>query len=154
MAFNSIAEKIIRGKTPRSPRVLVEDCIVICVSMPGICERFGIVKTATMLREMVFRHWFQCPLCKARCFKLYLPPGVKVFGCRKCHRLTYASSLKRNPDGSPRKAKPKPLVPAQEESATNSLWMVSENTKWLPRPDPPAIPPELAKWLPRPPRAG
>lgn len=44
------------------------------------------------------RWWFTCPLivngvaCNRRAGKLYLPPGAKYFGCRKCHGLTYRSS--------------------------------------------------------------
>ena len=44
------------------------------------------------------RWWFACPLivdggeCKRRVGKLYLPPGARRFGCRKCHDLTYRSS--------------------------------------------------------------
>lgn len=44
------------------------------------------------------RHWFTCPLsvngkaCARRAGKLYLPPGARYFGCRKCHELTYRSS--------------------------------------------------------------
>jgi hypothetical protein len=44
------------------------------------------------------RWWFICPLivgghaCNRRAGKLYLPPGAKYFGCRKCHDLTYRSS--------------------------------------------------------------
>ena len=44
------------------------------------------------------RWWFVCPLivggitCNRRVSKLYLPPGAKYFGCRKCHELTYRSS--------------------------------------------------------------
>jgi hypothetical protein len=44
------------------------------------------------------RWWFVCPLivrgiaCNQRAGKLYLPPGAKYFGCRKCHDLTYRSS--------------------------------------------------------------
>lgn len=44
------------------------------------------------------RPWFICPLvvrevpCGRRCTKLYLPPGARYFGCRRCHDLTYASS--------------------------------------------------------------
>ena len=44
------------------------------------------------------RFWFVCPLvvrgiaCNRRSGKLYLPPGAKYFGCRKCHDLTYRSS--------------------------------------------------------------
>lgn len=43
------------------------------------------------------RCWFTCPLivdgvaCNRRAGKLYLPPGARYFGCRKCHRLTYRS---------------------------------------------------------------
>src|SRR5262249_52455844 len=43
------------------------------------------------------RWWFTCPLivrgvaCIRRVGKLYLPPGVRYFGCRKCHDLTYRS---------------------------------------------------------------
>lgn len=43
------------------------------------------------------RWWFRCPLisrgiaCKRRAAKLYLPPGAKYFGCRRCHELTYQS---------------------------------------------------------------
>ncbi len=41
--------------------------------------------------------WFRCPLvvrgvpCRGRCRKLYLPPGARYFGCRRCWRLTYTS---------------------------------------------------------------
>ena len=44
------------------------------------------------------RWWFICPLivngvvCNRRVGKLYLPPGARYFGCRKCHDLTYRSS--------------------------------------------------------------
>jgi hypothetical protein len=43
------------------------------------------------------RWWFICLLivrgiaCNRRAGKLYLPPGAKYFGCRKCHDLTYRS---------------------------------------------------------------
>ena len=39
--------------------------------------------------------------------KLYLPPGARYFGCRRCHELTYrscqehdgrVSALRRNPE--------------------------------------------------------
>jgi hypothetical protein len=44
------------------------------------------------------RWWFTCPLsvngvpCGRRAGKLYLPPGGRYFGCRRCHRLTYRSA--------------------------------------------------------------
>lgn len=43
------------------------------------------------------RWWFTCPLisgrspCQSRVGTLYLPPGERYFGCRKCHNLTYES---------------------------------------------------------------
>ena len=43
------------------------------------------------------RWWFRCPLavnktpCGRRAGKLYLPPGGRYFGCRRCHNLTYTS---------------------------------------------------------------
>ena len=43
------------------------------------------------------RRWFVCPLvkdgihCGRRVGKLYLPPGGKYFGCRRCYNLTYRS---------------------------------------------------------------
>jgi hypothetical protein len=43
------------------------------------------------------RWWFTCPLvvsgrsCGRRVGKLYLPPGARYFGCRRCHGLTYTS---------------------------------------------------------------
>jgi len=37
-----------------------------------------------------YRWWFLC-LCGDRVGKLYLPPGVKYFGCRSCYSLTYES---------------------------------------------------------------
>ncbi len=58
------------------------------------------------------RWWGICPLlvdgqaCNRRVGKLYLPPGGRYFGCRRCYRLTYRSvqehdkrvdALRRNP---------------------------------------------------------
>lgn len=43
------------------------------------------------------RWWFTCPLlvsgrpCRRRAGKLFLPPGGRRFGCRRCYDLTYAS---------------------------------------------------------------
>jgi hypothetical protein len=59
------------------------------------------------------RWWGRCPLvvegrpCCRRVRKLYLPPGGRYFGCRRCYRLTYKSAqehdkrvdfLRRHPD--------------------------------------------------------
>jgi hypothetical protein len=43
------------------------------------------------------RWWFTCPLlrlrksCNHRVSKLYLPPGGRYYGCRRCYDLTYQS---------------------------------------------------------------
>ena len=43
------------------------------------------------------RLWFTCPLvrpsgpCNRRAAKLYLPPGGRYFGCRRCYHLSYES---------------------------------------------------------------
>lgn len=48
------------------------------------------------------RWWFVCPLvinnrpCKNRVRKLYIPPGCRYFGCRRCYRLTYRSAQERD----------------------------------------------------------
>lgn len=53
--------------------------------------------TATRPRFGGSRWWFICPIvvngrpCSRRVGKLYLPPGGRYFGCRRCYRLTYAS---------------------------------------------------------------
>jgi hypothetical protein len=45
------------------------------------------------------RWWFLCPACRRgeapcrrRVAKLYLPPGSRIFACRRCHDLAYTSS--------------------------------------------------------------
>lgn len=49
------------------------------------------------------RWWFVCPLvqkegtpCSRKVYKLYLPPGVRYFGCRFCHNLTYYGRQNHN----------------------------------------------------------
>jgi hypothetical protein len=37
------------------------------------------------------RWWFQCPLCRRRVQKLFLPPRASQFGCRECHKLSYTT---------------------------------------------------------------
>jgi hypothetical protein len=47
------------------------------------------------------RWWFLCPTnrnggppCPRRVGKLYLPPGGRIFACRRCYNLAYESSRK------------------------------------------------------------
>jgi hypothetical protein len=53
--------------------------------------------TTTPLPWGGLRWWFTCPLtvngrhCGRRVGKLYLPPGGRYFGCRRCYDLTYTS---------------------------------------------------------------
>jgi hypothetical protein len=69
--------------------------------------------TTTFPRFGGLRWWFVCPLivggrpCERRVGKLYLPPGARYFGCRRCHKLTYTScqehdkrvdAFRRNPE--------------------------------------------------------
>jgi len=42
------------------------------------------------------RWWFECPACGRRCFKMYLPPGARIFACRGCYDLTYRSAQEAN----------------------------------------------------------
>jgi len=58
--------------------------------------------TATSCRFGGQRYWFLCPVvqqgirCSQRVRKLYLPSGGGMFGCRKCHNLTYMSCRTHN----------------------------------------------------------
>ena len=59
---------------------------------------YAVRLTTTRPRFGGLRWWFVCPLtvdgvaCTRRVGKLYLPPGARYYGCRRCHRLTYRSS--------------------------------------------------------------
>ena len=43
-----------------------------------------------------FRHWFKCPSCGRRSYKLYRPDPSTGFACRACHNLTYRSAQKHD----------------------------------------------------------
>ena len=43
-----------------------------------------------------FRHWFKCPSCGRRSYKLYRPNSSSGFACRACHDLTYKSVQKHD----------------------------------------------------------
>jgi len=59
--------------------------------------RLNVLLEATPTNFDGQRWWFTCPMvvegipCEGRVGKIYLPPGAKYFGCRKCHNLTYRS---------------------------------------------------------------
>ncbi len=54
---------------------------------------YQVTFTSTPLPWGGNRNWFICPLigCHNRVRILYLPPGGRYFGCRKCYDLTYQS---------------------------------------------------------------
>jgi len=60
-------------------------------------EQYLVEVTSTQCRFGGRRFWLRCPLqhngvpCRRRVLQLYLPPGGQLFGCRKCHGLTYSS---------------------------------------------------------------
>jgi hypothetical protein len=61
------------------------------------CVEEPVPLTTTALPWGGYRWWFTCPLvvsgryCVRRVGKLYLPPGARYFGCRRCYDLTYTS---------------------------------------------------------------
>lgn len=63
----------------------------------GVAPSLSISLTRTHTR-WGDRWWFRCPLvrdgalCGRRCGKLYLPPDATMFGCRRCHGLTYRTA--------------------------------------------------------------
>lgn len=78
---------------------VVEDCFVLTATQGNlaVCHRLGIQVTATMPKPFEsFRHWFKCPSCGRRPFKLYKPKESERFACRNCHNLTYTSTQRHN----------------------------------------------------------
>ncbi len=63
----------------------------------GEAMDYQVYLTTTPLPWGGLRWWFICPLtlngcsCGRRVGKLYLPPGGRYFGCRRCYDLTYRS---------------------------------------------------------------
>jgi len=47
--------------------------------------------TATLPHYGGRRWWFECPACRRRARKLYLPAGAHRFACRSCCGLSYRS---------------------------------------------------------------
>ena len=62
-----------------------------------VCRHLGINTCATMPKPFEsFRHWFKCPSCGMRSYKLYRPNPSSGFACRACHNLTYRSAQKHD----------------------------------------------------------
>src|SRR5215472_4662672 len=88
------------GNRPsQSRKQLVENCEVISATLEDlrVCCRVGIDTCATMPKPFEsFRHWFKCPSCGRRSYKLYRPDPPSGFACRACHNLTYRSAQKQD----------------------------------------------------------
>ena len=84
---------------PSTRKGLVEDCVVIRATSENlrVCRYVGIDTCATMPKPFEsFRHWFKCPSCGRRSYKLYRPNPSSGFACRACHNLTYRSAQKHD----------------------------------------------------------
>jgi len=97
--------------------------IRLCYVRRDEAHHYRISVTTTRLPWGGVRWWFICPMnwggraCLRRVGKLYLPPGLRYFGCRHCFELTYRScqeshkhdaffaELARDMGVSPREAK-------------------------------------------------
>jgi|SRR5215469_3479668 len=87
------------GQSSNSRKRLVENCVVIRATSENlrVCRHVGIDTCATMPKPFKsFRHWFKCPSCGRRSFKLYQPNPSSGFACRACHKLTYRSAQKHD----------------------------------------------------------
>jgi hypothetical protein len=67
----------------------------------GASQDYKIALVTTLLVSGGRRWWFLCPACRngtppcrRRVGKLYLPPGGRIFACRRCYDLAYESSRK------------------------------------------------------------
>ena len=58
---------------------------------PGEHLNYPVFLETTQPQLGGLRWWFQCPLCRRRVQKLFLPRGARRFACRHCHQLSYAS---------------------------------------------------------------
>jgi hypothetical protein len=58
---------------------------------PPLGQAFQVARTACHYGD--WRYWLVCPGCQRRCGALYNRSDPEWYACRKCHDLTYASSL-------------------------------------------------------------
>jgi hypothetical protein len=70
------------------------------ITPPGgesVAYNYLVSLTYTWLVSGGRRMWWVCPLvgCGRRCAVLYLPPGARYFGCRRCYDLAYRSQQDR-----------------------------------------------------------
>ena len=104
-----------RGRPTTSTRPWVEECEIFSTAellSPGPRLRFhgqrrqaaittsgGRTATVNVLTTKPnyggLRYWFECPSCKRRCGRLYMPDSDSV-GCRKCLDLVYEWQYRKN----------------------------------------------------------
>jgi hypothetical protein len=71
-------------------------------SSPARVQHQSVQLTTTDCNFGGIRRWFKCSLvkdghlCKRRVRKLYSTPHERLFGCRKCHDLTYESAQRHD----------------------------------------------------------
>jgi hypothetical protein len=121
---------------PREPEGLIL-CLSYRISTTGEDVDVPICLETTPLHFGGVRWWGRCPLkcngteCARRVGKLYLPPGKRYFGCRRCHDLTYTSvqehdkrvdALRRNPEALDR------LLGNLERASTRDLILALKAT--------------------------
>jgi hypothetical protein len=80
--------------------------LVLCLSYrmtrTGEAVELPVRLESTALHFGGCRWWGRCPLvvdgaaCGRRVGKLYLPPGGRYFGCRRCYHLTYGSAQRHD----------------------------------------------------------
>jgi hypothetical protein len=84
------------GKPCGYVKYFIEEMMRISLNYQIKDERISqsILLTTTRQPNGGERYWFLCPgkNCRRLCTNLYLPPGGKIFACRKCYNLTYESS--------------------------------------------------------------
>jgi hypothetical protein len=72
------------------------------LSAPERIQHQSVQITTTDCNFGGIRHWFRCSLirggypCKRRVRVLYSTPRERLFGCRRCHNLTYESAQKHD----------------------------------------------------------
>jgi hypothetical protein len=65
---------------------------------------YDVVALTTPLAWGKLRWWLVCPSCEERgdlVAALFLPPGARRFGCRRCHNLAYRSSQESRKPAAP-----------------------------------------------------
>jgi hypothetical protein len=95
---------------------------------PGPCGEeaaLAVRLEATPLPFGRFRWWGRCPLLapgghpgRRRVAKLYQPPRARYFGCRVCHRLSYASCRERRTKVERLRKDPAALAAAPDPAAS------------------------------------